>query len=423
MADIKAFRGVRPAEGLDKDIISLPYDVVSEEEALEEGARKPLSFLHVVRSEIDVPDRENDYTDEVYAKAKSNLDALMENGQLVRDEKPYIYIYRESIEELVQTGIICCVNTNDVAKGIVKRHELTRAAKERDRAVHIDRVSADTGLVFLTYRDDLRITALVEGYLTNEKPDNDLVADTGVRHQLWVVRNESVSKELIRLLSEKDSLYIADGHHRCEASCRVAEKRRREAGLPEHPEEGDDRSLESDYFMVGLFPESDLNCFAYNRYVKDLNGLTPAELIDKVREAGFGVDDWDDSLDPEHLPAGKHVFSMYVDGNWYNVKVPEELIPEDPVESLDVALIQKYIIGSILGIDDPRTSDRIDFVGGVAGDEVLEQMADKTGGVSFSVFPVSMGEVMDVADDGRQVPPKSTWFEPKLASGLVIHTI
>ncbi|MGN0709562.1 MAG: DUF1015 domain-containing protein [Anaerovoracaceae bacterium] len=429
MADIRAFRGLRPAKGLEGEIISLPYDVVTKEDAEEQGRKKPLSFLHVVRSEIDLPDCDDDYSDEVYEKASENLKAMIDNKQMVYDEEAYIYIYREEIGSLSQTGVICCVGAEDVAKGIVRRHELTRAAKEKDRAVHIDRVSADTGLVFLAYRDDMKINLLVEGYLANTEPDCDVTADdTGVRHQLWVVRNRSVANEIIRLLSEKNALYIADGHHRCEASCRVAEKRRKEAGLPEHPGKDDETRIPSDYFMAALFPESNLNCFAYNRYVRDLNGMTPEEFVTAVEDAGFFVEaENDEGLDEDYdedLPERKHEFSMYLDGRWFKVTIPEQFIPEDdPVDSLDVALIQKMLIKPILGIDDPRTSDRIDFVGGVLGNEELEKLADETGGVAFSMYPVSIGEIMDVADADRLAPPKSTWFEPKLASGLVVHTI
>ena len=412
MAVIKPFKAVRPGRKYADRVIALPYDVMDREEAAEMAEGNPYSFLHISRSEIDLPDA-FEHTKEVYDKAKSNLEEFIADGILVRDEKEMIYVYREIMDERVQTGIFACASVDDYLENRIRKHELTRIEKEDDRTNHFDICDADTEPVYLTHREDKKLRRIIESWADNHMPEYNVKDRNGVRHLLWPVDDSDVVKEVVRRYREIPVMYIADGHHRSASSVRVAQKRREEN--PEYT-----GTEEFNYFLAAIFPENDLHVFDYNRVVKDLADLRTDEFIKAVKKAGFTVDE---AGDKPYRPEKKGVFGMYLDDKWYRIEASKDIIPDDVIKSLDVAVLQDNILEPILGIEDPRTSDRIDFIGGIRGLTELERRVHKDMRVAFSVYPVTVTELMDVADAGKTMPPKSTWFEPKLASGLVIHTL
>ena len=414
MATVKPFKAIRPDAKYADKVISLPYDVMNRKEAAEMAADNPYSFLHICRAEIDLPEQENAYDQSVYEKARDNIAERLANGVFVQEDKPALYIYRQIMDGRVQTGIVGCVAVDEYQNNTIKKHEFTRVEKEKDRINHFDVCDADTEPVFLTYRDDKRIRTIMEGYVANHEPEYDITSDDGIQHTLWVVDDPELVKSLTGLFDEIPALYIADGHHRSASACKVGLKRREE-----HPDYTGDE--EFNFFMAVAFPDDQLRVLDYNRLVKDLNGYTKESFLEELSKI-FDITD-DGSADPH--PSAKHECTMYLDKSWYTLRFKEGMIDESsPVTSLDVSALQERVLAPLLGIKDPRTDMRIAFVGGIKGSAELQRRVDSGEmSVAFELYPVSVGEIMSVADAGMIMPPKSTWFEPKLGSGWFIHRI
>ena len=413
MATVRPFTAIRPEKKYADKVISLPYDVMNRQEASDMAEGNPYSFLHICRSEIDLPEQENPYDRSVYEKARDNIEKYLREGVFREEEKPALYVYRQIMDGRVQTGIVGCVSVDEYQNNIIKKHEFTRVEKEQDRINHFDVCDADTEPVFLTYRDDKRIRTIVEGFAAGNEPEYDITAEDGIRHILWVIDDDKIVNSITELFSEIPALYIADGHHRSASACKVGMKRREE-----NP--GYTGNEEFNFFMAAIFPDNDLKIFDYNRVVKDLNGNSAEEFIKKIEAAGFEVENKGADT---YRPEKKHVFSMYLEGNWYKLTAKDEIIPDHVTDSLDVAVLQNNVLSPILGIEDPRTDKRIDFVGGIRGLEELKKRAESDMKVAFAVYPVEVKDLLEVADAGLVMPPKSTWFEPKLGSGLFIHSL
>lgn len=412
MAIVRAFKGVRPIKSLANKVMAKPYDVMNREEAKKMAGDNPFSFLHISRAEIDLPDEVSAYDEKVYLKAKDNLEKFIQEGTLIQDDKPLIYIYKQNMNGRTQRGIVACVSIDDYEKNVIKKHELTRVDKEVDRINHFDICDANTEPVFFTYRDNDQIRTLVEGYEKNNEAEYDILDEDGVRHQLIPVTDDNVILGICGLFANVPSLYIADGHHRTASAYKVG-KKRREAN-PQFKE-----NEEFNFFMAVIFPDSELEVMAYNRVIKDLNGYSITEFLEKVQEVGFDVSPSDSAIEPKE----KASFGMYLDGRWYELKARKEIQGDDIVSKLDVSILQNNLISKVLGIDDPRTDSRIDFVGGIKGTDELERRANSDMCLAFSLYPVSVSEIMNISDNNLIMPPKSTWFEPKLASGLFIHKL
>lgn len=413
MATVRPFTAIRPEKKYADKVISLPYDVMNRQEASDMAEGNPYSFLHICRSEIDLPEQENPYDRSVYEKARDNIEKYLREGVFREEEKPALYVYRQIMDGRVQTGIVGCVSVDEYQNNIIKKHEFTRVEKEQDRINHFDVCDADTEPVFLTYRDDKRIRTIVEGFAAGNEPEYDITAEDGIRHILWVIDDDKIVNSITELFSEIPALYIADGHHRSASACKVGMKRREE-----NP--GYTGNEEFNFFMAAIFPDNDLKIFDYNRVVKDLNGNSAEEFIKKIEAAGFEVENKGADT---YRPEKKHVFSMYLEGNWYKLTAKDEIIPDHVTDSLDVAVLQNNVLSPILGIEDPRTDKRIDFVGGIRGLEELKKRAESDMKVAFAVYTVDVKDLLEVADAGLVMPPKSTWFEPKLGSGLFIHSL
>lgn len=411
MAIFKPFKAFRPIPAEAGDVAALPYDVMNSEEAREMVKGKPLSFLHVGKPEVDLDPSVDLYSDEVYNKGKENLQKLISDGHLVEDPEPYFYVYAQTMNGRTQYGLVGCASVDDYHNDVIKKHEKTRKAKEEDRCNHVRVTNAHTGPIFLTYRDEEEVNKIVER-ITSETPENDHVAEDGIRHQSWLIKDDADKKVIEEKLATIPNFYVADGHHRSAAASIVG--RERQNANPNHT--GDE---EYNYFLAVLFPASHLYIMDYNRVVKDLNGLTEDEFIGKVK-ANFSVEEVGTEA---YRPQKKGEVGMYLGKKWYKLTANEALTNiDDPVESLDVAILQKYVNDQILGIEDPRTDNRIDFVGGIRGLGELERRVNSGDMVAaFAMYPTSTEELMDIADAGKIMPPKSTWFEPKLRDGLFVH--
>jgi uncharacterized protein (DUF1015 family) len=415
MADIRPFNGCTPSPELASKVASLPYDVMSSEEARVMAEGNPYSFLHVVKSEIDFPVGTDSHSDEVYQKGADNLKRLISEGILVRSETPSFYVYKQRMGDIMQTGLVAGVSALEYQSGLIKKHEHTRREKEDDRAKHVRILNANTGPAFLTYPHKPEIDALV-AEITSQKADIDFIADDGIEHTLWLVNDESQINKFVDMFKEVPALYIADGHHRSAAASRACTARR-EAN-PNHT--GDEAY---NHFLAVIFPENQLYVMDYNRVLKDLNGLAPSEVKEKI-EAKFDLTELN-VADPENAkPKKRSEFSMYLDGKWYSMAPKAGVVPEnDPVNSLDVAVLQNNVLDPILGIDDPRTNNRIDFIGGIRGLKELVRRCGEDCKVAFALYPTGMDQLIAIADAGEVMPPKSTWFEPKLRSGMVVKTM
>jgi len=413
MALIRPFRAVRPAREYAEQVISLPYDVMNRAEAALMAEGNSRSFLRISRSEIELPNQQDDYAMEVYQKAKENLEMFIASGTMKRDEKPGLYIYRQIKDGRAQTGIVGCVSIDEYANDTIKKHELTRVEKEIDRINHFDVCNAHTEPVFLTYREDKRVSSILEAFLANKQPEYTITLDDGVSHIVWCIFDEKLISLICELFKEVPNLYIADGHHRSASAYKVGIKRRQE--VPNY-----DGTEEFNFFMAVIFPDAELKIYDYNRVVKDLNGYTTEEFIDKVKNAGFAVEK---KGNEQYAPSQKHDFGMFIDGEWYKLSKPLSQISDDAVESLDVSILQNAILSPILGIDDPRTDKRVEFIGGIRGLLELEGRVNFDMKVAFAIYPVSLEDLLKTADENKIMPPKSTWFEPKLGSGLFIHEI
>ena len=401
---IHPFQGLVPVPALAPEVACVPYDVVNTAEAAALAAGRPHSLLHVDRAEIGLPPATDPYSEAVYARARSNFEALQRNGTLVRETGPCLYVYQQRMGDHVQRGLVAGCHVEDYDAELIKKHEKTRKDKEDDRTRLIDTLSADTGPVFLTYRDNAAVTALVNAK-TKEQPLHDFTAPDGIRHTVWRIAG---GEEWVKAFGAVPVTYIADGHHRAASAARVARLRRERN--PAHT-----GAEEYNWFLCVLFPASELKILPYNRIVLDLNGLTPAALLAKVKDL-FGLVE---NANPSPARVGE--VSMYLGGKWYGLRCVADA-GADPVSRLDVSVLQDKLLGPVLGITDVRTSKRIDFVGGIRGTGELVKRVDSEGGVAFSMYPVTLGQLMDIADAGQIMPPKSTWFEPKLRSGLFIHT-
>ena len=412
MAVLKPFKAVRPKDEYASEVGALPYDVMNSEEAREMVKDKPYSFLHVDKAEVDLPQGIDIYSAEVYEKAKENLDALSENGICKQDEKPMLYIYRQIMNGREQTGIVGCTAVDDYINNVIKKHEFTRADKEADRIRHVDTLDANTGPIFLTHRENKTVSDITENWKNTHTPCYDFVSDDGVSQTVWVIDDTEVIDTLVKEFAEIPYLYIADGHHRCASAVRVGQRRRGEGEY--------DKNAEFNFFLSVIFPCDQLKIMDYNRVIADLNGNTSEEFIAKMSEK-FVVEEAETS---PYAPQERHTFGMYLDNKWYKVIAKPEFINEnDPVLCLDVSILQNNLITPILNITDPRTDKRIDFVGGIRGLGELERRCKEGMKLAFAMYPTSLNELMDIADAGQVMPPKSTWFEPKLLSGLFIHKL
>jgi uncharacterized protein (DUF1015 family) len=412
MVTVRSFRGLRPASAeLASKIASPPYDVIDSDEARKLAEGNEHSFLHVVKPEIDLPESTDLYADEVYATGKKNLDMFREKGWLVQDEKPGYYVYRLTWRGRSQTGVIGCASADDYEAGRIKKHEHTRPAKEDDRTRHVDEQSANCGPVFLAYRADDTLDAIATGVSTGP-PEYDFTAPDGVRHEVWVVQAEDTVESIRKAFEKIPATYVADGHHRTASGWRVAKLRRER-----NPDFTGDE--ESNFFLAVHFPHDQLRILDYNRAVANLNGLTAEDFLSKVSEK-FEIED---AEQPE--PYRVHDVSMYFEGKWNLLRAKEDSYEAGhPIRGLDIDILQQNLLAPVLGIDDPRTNDDIKFVGGIRGTEELERLVDSGQfAVAFAMFPVTLDQLMAVADAGEIMPPKATWFEPKLRSGLVIHLL
>ncbi len=413
MAIIKPFKGLRPKPELAEKVASPPYDVLNTEEARAMAKDNPYSFLHINKPEIDLPVGTNLYDDAVYAKGRENLERFIKEGVFIQDEKPCFYVYRQIMGDHQQIGLVAGASVEDYENNVIKKHELTRAEKEEDRVKHVDTLNAQTGPVFLTYKASEDVDRLMEK-ITQRPPVYDFTADDGIRHTFWVVDDENEIKQLQDLFARMDCLYVADGHHRSAAAMRVKQMRQKQN--PHHTGEE-----EYNYFLTVIFPHNQMYIMDYNRVVKDLNGLSKEAFLEKVREK-FEVEKLGTTAEK---PRTKHEFVMYLDGEWYRLKArPGTFDPNDPVDQLDVSILMNNLLAPILGIGDPRKDKRIDFVGGIRGLEELKRRVDSGEmQVAFALYPTSIEDLMAIADAGKIMPPKSTWFEPKLRSGLIIHLL
>lgn len=411
MTLVLPFRAIRPQRQFVAQVAALPYDVMTREEAIIAVEGKPLSFLHVEKSEIDVPDQTRDHDPLIYETAKRNFSRMLEDSVLFQDDSRCFYIYRQQMGSQIQTGIVGVVSAREYDEGKIKKHELTRQDKEDDRINHVNKVDAQTGPVFLTYQSRSQLNAIVD-QITKNNPEYDFTAEDGVIHTAWLVTDAGRIEEIKKEFAAIDALYIADGHHRAKAASSVARLRR-----------GSDNSSKSGEYekvLAVLFPHDQLRVMDYNRAVKDLNGLTPQEFKEKISSA-FTITENFASRSPQQF----HDFGMYLQGKWYKLTVKEGTYNDnDPVARLDAAILQEHLLAPVLGINDPRTDDRIKFIGGIRGMAELEKLVDKDGfAVAFSLYPTSIEQVMSVADAGAIMPPKSTWFEPKLRSGMFVHKL
>jgi uncharacterized protein (DUF1015 family) len=414
MAILKAFKGLRPTVEIAKDLAARPYDVLNSKEARIEANGNQYSLLRVTKPEIDLPEGIDEHSEEVYNKAKSNFQLFIEKGWLKADEKEHLYIYAQTMNGKTQYGLVGCAGVDDYLNNVIKKHELTRKDKEEDRMKHVRVTNANMEPVFFSYRAVKEIDEIVEKIVKNEKAEYDFTTSDNVGHHFWVIRDDKTIKTLIELFAKIPATYVADGHHRTAAAALVGKEKRFQN--PNY-----NGSEEYNYFLAVHFPDNQLSIIDYNRVVKDLNGLTSTEFIEKLKK-NFEIQEWDCKLcKPTHL----HNFGMYLDKKWYSLTAKQGTYNDnDPIEVLDVTVLSKLILDEILGIKDLRTDKRIDFVGGIRGlGELVKRVDSGDMKVAFSLYPVSMKQLLDIADSGNIMPPKTTWFEPKLRSGLVVHSL
>lgn len=410
MATVKPFICIRPNEKVADKVAALPYDVYNRQEAKEVVKDNKLSFLNIDRAETQFDDSVDTYDQRVYAKAKELLENMISDGTFITDNDRCYYIYELTMDGRVQTGLVACASIDDYQNNIIKKHENTRADKEIDRINHVDTCNAQTGPIFLAYRANDVIRAIVNKTKT-EKAIYDFTSEDGITHRVWKIADEKDVKDICDAFGTINSIYIADGHHRAASAVKVGLKRRQEN--PDY-----DGTEEFNYFLSVLFPDEELMIMPYNRVVKDLNGNTKEEYLEKVSKC-FDIE----KVDEPYSPEVKGNIGMYLDGQWYKLTAKDEIKVNDPVDSLDVALLQNNLLTPILGIGDPRVDKRIDFIGGIRGLKELERRCSLDMQIAFSMYPTSINELFNVSDAGKLMPPKSTWFEPKLRSGLFIHKL
>ncbi len=414
MAVMRPFRGIRPPAELAPKVASRPYDVLNSEEARQEAEGNPYSLYHIIKAEIDLPPDVDVHSEEVYKKAQENYRMFLEKGWLQQDEKEHLYIYAQTWRGKTQYGLVGCASVDDYLNGVIRKHELTRPDKEEDRMKHVLVNNANIEPVFFTYRAVPEIDEIVADIVENQDPEYDFTADDGVRHQFWVIGDEETIRRLSALFEAIPYTYVADGHHRTAAAARVGLEKRK--NNPHHTGQE-----EYNFFLAVLFPHDQLTIIDYNRVVKDLNRMEASTFLEKLEKA-FVVEKM--GKEP-YRPARPHEFSMYLEGEWYRLTArPGTYDDEDPIGQLDVTILSEQVLGPLLDIRDLRRSDRIDFVGGIRGLEELARRVDSGEmKVAFALYPVSLEQLMRIADTGNIMPPKTTWFEPKLRSGLVIHSL
>ncbi|MBE6032546.1 MAG: DUF1015 domain-containing protein [Clostridiales bacterium] len=410
MAIVKPFRALRPTAEMAEEVVSPPYDVVNRKMARDLAEGKPWSFLHICRAEIDLPEDTDPYSKEVYEKAESNIAEFVKEGIFLQEETPVFYIYRQVMNGRAQTGIVACVSVDDYLNNEIKKHELTLAEKEVDRINHFDTCSAHTEPVFLVHREIAALRSMVENWVGTHAPEIDCTGADGTTHELWPLSDPEMLARISGLFAE-NPLYIADGHHRSASSAKVGLKRREK-----YPGWTGEEAF--NHFMAVILPENDVYICDYSRLIKDLNGYTEEEFFEKMSEH-FEVT----PVEGRYKPEGKHHFGFCLKGRrWFRVRVKDAINEADPIESLDVSILQRQVLAPILGIEDPRTNQRISFMGGDNNLAGLENAVEEgRSALAIALNPVSMNEIMNVADAGRIMPPKSTWFEPKLGSGLFLH--
>ncbi len=408
MAIIKPFKALRPQPQLAKQVASKPYDVLSSSEAKKEAEGNHSSFLHITKSEIDLPESVDVHDAKVYQQAKQNLAAFMQRELLFRESKECYYIYQLVMNGRSQTGLVCVSSVDDYENDIIKKHEFTRPEKEQDRINHISISGAQTGNVFLAYRNNASIDALIEKWKEAKSPVYDFIADDGIQHTIWIVNLDKTVEQITTIFqNEIPATYIADGHHRAASAAKVRKSL------------GNDDSPNANFFLTTLFPSNQLLIMDYNRVVKDLNGLTPKTFIKELSKQ-FKVE----LISQQYRPENLHDFGLYLDHKWYKLSAKKGTFQNDPIGILDVTILQNNILDKLLGIKDQRTDKRIDFVGGIRGLEELEKRVDSGEmAIAFSLYPVTINQLFDIADSGNVMPPKSTWFEPKLRDGLLTHLI
>lgn len=417
MAVVKPFRGIRPAKDMVEKVAAVPYDVVNYEEAKEIASKNPFSFLRVEKSEIDLDTGLHIHDQKIFDKGRENLEKMIDEGIMISDEKKCYYIYRQIMPlgggKHTQTGLLAGASVEEYEKDLIKKHEHTRKDKEEERTKHVDTINANTGPVFLTYKAKPSIDALVNKIMEKE-PEYDFTASDGIRHTLWVVSENEMIEKISREFKKLECLYVADGHHRSAAGTRVCQKRRSEN--PHHTGEE-----EYNFFLSVIFPDNQMHIMDYNRVVKSLDGNSPEEFLEKISDK-FTIE----KIGPDfYKPEKLHSFGMYLDGLWYKLTAKDDTFPEDdPVNSLDVAILQHNLLEPLLGIKNPREDKNIDFIGGMRGLKELVKLVDSGKfKVAFAMYPTTIEQLMKVADQGKVMPPKSTWFEPKLRSGVVVHLL
>lgn len=412
MAIIKAFKGLRPPEALAAKVAARPYDVLNSDEARVEAEGNPHSFLHVTKPEIDLPADVNPYDDRVYAKAKENFALFLQKKYLVPDATDCLYVYRQIMGTHAQVGLVACSSVQDYWDDVIKKHEFTRPVKENDRIRHMREIRAHSGPVFLAYPEVYAIDEIIDKVIADQDADADLETPDEVRHTVWVVSDRSMIQELTRLFRTKVPVtYIADGHHRAASSAKVGK-----ALAEENPNHTGEEAY--NFFLSVLFPADQLAIQDYNRVVRDLNGLSHEAFLQAL-SADFDLE----PVREAYKPDDNYCYGLYLPGQWYRMEIKQGLVDEDdPIASLDISVLSDRVIAPILGIVDQRTDDRIDFVGGIRGLVEIERRVDSGEmAAAFAIYPVSIGQLMDVADSGQVMPPKTTWFEPKLRSGLIVH--
>lgn len=414
MSIVRPFRAIRPATHLAEKVAALPYDVMDSNEAREMVKDNSYSFLHVDKAEVDLDPSISLYDKRVYETARDNLQRMMAEGTLIQEKEECLYIYQLVMDGRAQVGIVASASIDEYIENTIKKHEHTRADKEQDRINHVDYCNANTGPIFLTYRAKSEITKATEGWMQGHQPVYAFVSEDGIGHTVWAIDDKAVIDGISEAFLTVDNLYIADGHHRNASAVKVGLKRREQ--FPAFTGEE-----EFNYFLSVIFPDQQLLIMDYNRAVKDLNGYSPEEFLSKASEK-FNIEPYAEA--GQYRPTAKHTFGMYLDGKWFKLTAKEGTFdPNNPVDRLDVSILQNNLLNPILGIEDPRTDKRIDFIGGIRGLNELEKRVDGGMKVAFSMHPTTIDDLMAIADAGEVMPPKSTWFEPKLRSGLFIHDL
>ncbi|NCC72084.1 MAG: DUF1015 domain-containing protein [Sphingobacteriia bacterium] len=414
MAKLKAFKGLRPPVNLASQVASRPYDVLNSQEAKEEAAGNPYSLLHIIKPEIDLPEDVDHYAQDVYDKARDNFKMFREKGWLIPDKEEYLYIYAQTMNGKTQYGLVGCAAVEDYMNNVIKKHELTRKVKEEDRMKHVRITNANMEPVFFSYPAVPEIDAIVANWVKNHKPENDFTAADGFGHHFWVIDDKKTIENLIEHFEKIPSTYVADGHHRTAAAALVGNEKK--LNNPNH--KGNE---EYNYFLAVHFPDNQLTIIDYNRVVTDLNGMTAASFIEKLTESFIVAEKGKTIYKPDRL----HNFGMYLEGKWYSLTAkPGTFNDHDPIGVLDVTILSSLVLDKLLNIKDLRTSERVDFVGGIRGLGELERRVNSGEmKAAFALYPVSMKQLIDIADTGNIMPPKTTWFEPKLRSGLVVHLL